>query len=568
MNTSPVFIPVLPESAPFSLEQRSWLNGYLAGLYSWQAGTSTPAAKAVEPLTIYFASQTGGAERAAKKLAKLAPQRGFHPAVKDLGDVTPAELMSEQNVLVIASTYGDGEPPDRARDFWVSLSNGAPRLEHLRFSVLALGDSSYPKFCAFGRQLDLRFAELGATRVAPRIDCDVDWVEPFDTWVEDVLAGLGSTAGLADDDPLEAVSWDRDNPFSAAFTSNKLLSSSGSAKDVRHFEFSLAGSGLSYQCGDAIGVWPENDPALVQEILDISRLDGTTIVSGRRKVQVTLREALEKHFEISRIPRALLESVAERAGQAQLLEPEWLTGRDVVDLLLSAPELGWEPHEFVKLLREIAPRLYSISSSPAAHGESVHLTVSAVRYHAHGRDRSGLCSTFLADRLDTGGTARVFIHENSNFRPPADDVPMIMVGPGTGIAPFRGFLHERRARKATGKTWLFFGDQHAAKDYLYKEELETMVSDGTLTTLDLAWSRDGIEKEYVQHRMLSRAAVIWSWLEAGAAFYVCGDAQRMAKDVDNALHKIVETAGQLTPEQASEYVRNLKAKRRYQRDVY
>jgi sulfite reductase (NADPH) flavoprotein alpha-component len=553
------YIPVLPDSAPFTDEQRAWLNGYLAGLYAWQPAAGAPAAPAeLKPLTILFASQTGGAEKAAKKLAKLAAQRGFKAAILDMGDSKPADLAKTENMLVIASTYGEGEPPDRARDFWTALSNGAPRLEQTKFSVLALGDSAYTKFCEFGKQLDERFAELGASRIAPRRDCDVEWVEPFETWIEEVFSALGDTSAPAA--PMEeAAVIDRDNPVLAPLSTNRLLNAPGSAKDVRHFEFSLAGTGLTYACGDALGVWPKNDPALVDAILTAAALDGAAAVVSRKK-PTTLREALVRDCEITRIPQTLL----AKSGQ----DSDWATGRDVLDLLLAAPGLTPDAQEFVSALRSLAPRLYSISSSPAAHGQSVHLTISAVRYEAHGRPRAGICSTYLADRLPAGDSARIFVHENTNFRPPADEVPLIMIGPGTGIAPFRGFLHDRRARGATGRNWLFFGDQHEATDYLYRGEIEDLLTTGVLTKLDLAWSRDTAAKVYVQNLMLAQAAEFWSWLEAGAAICVCGDAQRMAKDVDAALHRIIESEGAMTCGEATAYVSRLKAERRYQRDVY
>lgn len=560
-------VPVLPDSAPFTPEQRAWLNGYLAGLYAWQPAGVHAAQNAVEqPLLVLFGSQTGGAEKAAKMLAKLAAGRGYKAQVRDMADIKPADLPVEPNVLVIASTYGDGEPPDRAREFWGALSNGAPRLEQTRFSVLALGDSSYAKFCAFGKQLDERFESLGATRIAARRDCDVEWADEFSGWVEEAFSGLGSAAGQGtaeltgfDDADGSDAGPSRENPALAPLTANVRLSAENSAKDVRHFEFSLSGTGLSYACGDALGVWPENDPALVDEILLAAKCDGTTAVK-LKGASMALREALIRRCEITRIPKSLLE---QTGGDA-----DWAAGRDLLDLVNAFPAKSWEPQALVSALRPLAPRLYSISSSPAAHGESVHLTVSAVRYEAHGRERSGVCSTFLADRMQAGGAARIFVHENNAFRPPADDVPLIMIGPGTGIAPFRGFLHDRNARGVTAPNWLFFGDQHEATDYLYRGEIEELQSTGVLTRLDLAWSRDGAEKVYVQHRMLVQSAEIWNWLQQGAAIYVCGDAQRMAKDVECALLSIIEMEGRMTAAEAEAFLSGLKQQRRYQRDVY
>jgi sulfite reductase (NADPH) flavoprotein alpha-component len=570
MNAIAPLVPVMPDSAPFSEEQRAYLNGFLAGLFSWTPANAAPAQPAVPAttLTVLYGSQTGGAEKAAKKLAKLAGQRGFKATIRDMGETKPVDIAAAGNLLVIASTYGDGEPPDRARDFWAALSNGAPRMEKTRFSVLALGDSSYTKFCEFGRQLDARFAELGAQRVVPRRDCDVEWTEHFEDWIAEAFSALGTATPVAPaSEEEEAPAFDRDSPCPSPFTVNRLLSGASSAKDVRHFEFSLEGTGLTYACGDALGVWPENDPAMVQEILDLTKLDGATLVTGRKKQQVTLREALLRHFEITRIPQSLLLEVT--AGRAvETISASWCEGRDIVDLLRLVPDLKWEAPAFTALLRSLSPRLYSISSSPAAHSGSVHLTVSAVRYESHGRQRHGLCSTFLADRLPAGDPARIFVHENNNFRPPAGDVPLIMIGPGTGIAPFRGFLHDRAATGAKGRNWLFFGDQHAASDYLYQEEIEGFHASGLLTRLDLAWSRDSSEKVYVQHLMLAAADEIWAWLNEGACICVCGDATRMARDVDTALHRIIETVGGKTPDEAAAWVKRLQSERRYQRDVY
>jgi sulfite reductase (NADPH) flavoprotein alpha-component len=539
MSNSITMVPVLPESAPFTAEQRSWLNGYLAGLFSWTpTGQAVVApAAALKPATILFASQTGGAEKAAKQLAKKAKTAGFEAAVTNLSSVKPADLAGKERLWVIASTYGDGEPPDSAMDFWKAFSTEQVDLKGAQFSVLALGDSNYVKFCEFGKQLDARFEALGATRVAARQDCDGDWAPQFQTWSSEVL-GAGAMEPAEDE-------VDSHREARSPLVVNEKLSGEGSAKDVRHFEFSLAGTGLQYACGDALSVWPENDPALVEAILAAGSYSGDELVVYKKQ-SITLHEALWKHCDIARAPKA--------------------PGIDLLDYLKEhSPAL--EAQALVDLLKDLKPRLYSISSSPAAHGENVHLTISTVRWESQGRLRNGVCSTFLADRL-SDGTARVSVHENTAFRPPAGDVPLIMIGPGTGIAPFRGFLHERKAVGATGKNWLLFGDQHAATDYLYANEIQAFVADGTLHELDLAWSRDGADKVYVQHLLLAKAEQLYSWLEAGAAIYICGDASRMAKDVDKALHQAIQQASKGTAEEAEAYVRKLKAERRYQRDVY
>lgn len=480
-------VPFIPEGAPFTTEQRAYLNGFLAGLFSKAPATSAP----LKPLTILFGSQTGNAESLAKRLADEAGKAGFAPTVHDMAQYPTGQLAGEKRLLVITSTYGDGEPPDNAKAFWQFLSNGAPRLEGVEFSVLALGDTNYPKFCQHGKNLDARLEELGARRIFERVDCDVDYEENCQKWLAGVL-GAGATV------PATTIGYSRKSPFPAKLITNRKLSGEGSAKDVRHFELAMD---LPYEVGDALGVWPTNDPALVEEFARM--LDGdTTSLAGCELARVDI--------PARRMPAA----------------------------------------EFIAKLKKLQPRLYSISSSPKAHPGQVHLTVSVVRH-----PRNGVCSTFLAERAET---VPVFLQPNKNFRLPADgDTPIIMVGPGTGIAPFRAFLEERQAVGATGKSWLFFGDQHAAMDFLYRDELAP-------TRLDVAFSRDQAEKIYVQHRMLEHAAELFAWLEDGAHFYVCGDAKRMAADVDAALREVVRRAGR-DPDQ---YVAQLQAGRRYQRDVY
>lgn len=593
------FVPVLPESAPFTPEQRAYLNGFLAGLFSHApvpaAAATAPAAQPLAPLAVLFGSQTGTAEKLARRIAREAGRRGFAPTVHDLAKFSPAQLAAEPAVLLVTSTYGDGEPPDNARAFWEALrADAAPRLEKTRFSLCALGDSNYPRFCQFGRDVDARLEALGARRVTPRQDCDVEFDQPFAMWLAAALGALGpgEAGGLKIDDGSTGPStilhppsssdseagWSKANPYSARLKTNRRLSGPGSAKDVRHFEIALGDPGLAYEAGDALGVWPSNCPDLVAAVLAAGGWDGEEAVPGRDGGETSLRRALLRDFELGRIPNALLAHFAQASGDAalrQLVEPsangalqQFLHGRDVLDLLQGQPGVRLQPAEFVALLRKVQPRLYSISSSPKAHPGEVHLTVSAVRYEAHGRARKGVASCFLADRCAADTPVPVFVHANAAFRPPAGDVPLILIGPGTGIAPFRAFLEERAATGATGRNWLFFGDQTATHDYLYREEIEGFVRDGRLTRLDLAWSRDQAEKVYVQHRMLAAADELWRWLEEGAAVYVCGDAGRMAKDVDAALHQVIARAGGRSPEAAREYVKAMQAARRYQRDVY
>ncbi|MEA3187931.1 MAG: sulfite reductase flavoprotein alpha-component, partial [Chthoniobacter sp.] len=369
----------------------------------------------------------------------------------------------------------------------------------------------------------------------------------------------------------------RKNPFPATLLTNRKLTADSSAKETRHFEISLEGSGLTYEVGDALGVFPTNCPALVEDILRALNCDGEEAVPAPDGGEVPLRIALERHYEITKAPAPLLKLIAERSADPtlrDLLIPDakdalkhYLWGREIVDLLVDFSSAKVGAAEFVGLLKKLQPRLYSISSSLKAFRNQVHLTIAAVRYESFGRKRNGVCSTFLADRVN--GSVPVFVQTSHGFRvPPCDDRPMIMVGPGTGVAPFRAFLHERRATGAKGRSWLFFGDQRAASDFLYREELEAMLADGHLTKLSTAFSRDQAEKIYVQNRMLENAADLWAWLQDGAHFYVCGDASRMAKDVDATLHSVIETAGGLSKEDAEAYVQKLKTEKRYQRDVY
>jgi sulfite reductase (NADPH) flavoprotein alpha-component len=613
-------VPVLPESAPFTPEQRAYLNGFLAGLFSRAPvingpfAVAAPEAPSLQPLTILFGSQTGNAENLARRIARESGKRGFAPTIHDLANYPTAQLASERNLVIVTSTYGDGEPPDNARSFWEFLRNDAtPKLPQTRFSVLALGDSNYPRFCAFGKAIDARLEALGAKRVHGRVDCDVEFEEPFQKWLNGALQTLSesttrvpcvlSPAPTSGEDrgnvgttlreidvPAESrrdacnavetrAVFDRNNPFPAALASNRVLNGPGSAKDTRHFEFTLDGSELSYEVGDALGVRPQNCPLLVEELIAALNRSGDEPVPDGRGETVSLRTALLTKYEITRIPQPLLETFSERSGDAllrKLTEPRvngeltrFLWGREIIDLLLTYPGVRFAPDEFVGLLKKLQPRLYSISSSQKAHPGRVHLTVGVVRYESLGRARKGVCSTFLAERVGAHERVPVFVHRNTNFRPPRDlEAPMIMVGPGTGIAPFRAFLEERRATGATGRNWLFFGDQRSASDFLYRDEMEGLLREGTLARLDTAFSRDQAEKIYVQQRMLENARELFEWLEAGGHFYVCGDASRMAKDVDSALHQVIANASGRTPEQAAEFVRRLQSEKRYQRDVY
>jgi len=542
MNT----IPQIPEAAPFSTEQRAWINGYLAGLFSGNTASATLAASAASlgSLLFLYGSQTGTAESLARRFSKEAKKRGYEPKVVGMENYATVDFAAEPRMAIITSTYGDGEMPDNAQSFWEYLQgNAAVNLKQTSYSVLALGDRNYTLFCEAGRKFDVRLAELAATRIQDRVDCDVDYEEAANAWFEGFLTRLnGGSPSLSVIEPekesmADAPTFSKANPFPALLQTNRLLNGPESSKETRHFEISLAGSGLEYEVGDALGVLPRNCPDLVDEVLRASGLTGEE-TARVNSLGISLREALISKFDLKPFLAAL-------PGKASAAE----------DLI--AP------------LRKLQPRLYSISSSPKAHPGEVHLTVGIVRYEAGGRQIKGVCSTYLADRVEAAGHVPVFVHKSPSFRLPADlSRPVIMVGPGTGIAPFRAFLEERRATGASGKNWLFFGDQRSMCDFLYQEELQAMQADGTLSRLDVAFSRDQAEKVYVQHRMLEQAGELWAWLQDGASFYVCGDAKRMAKDVDAALHRVAETAGGLSPDGAADFLAQLKTEKRYLRDVY
>jgi sulfite reductase (NADPH) flavoprotein alpha-component len=539
-------VPLIPETAPFSAEQRAWLNGFLAGIFSRSPGaaTSPSPSAALTPLTILYGSQTGTAESLAKQISKEAGKRGFAPAILDMAAVSVDQLPSHSNLLVITSTYGEGEPPDSAKALHTALREGSHALASVRYSVCALGDTNYTLFCQAGKDFDTYLEKHGATRIAPRADCDV---------------GSASAVGASQATPEPApLAYDKKNPFPAPVLTVRNLNAPGSAKEVNHVEFDLTGSGLTYEAGDALGVIPQNCSDLVSAVIQSLGCDGEEAVPTPAG-ELPLRTALLQHYDLGKPAPALLELLNVKDAPA----PHHVL--DALHIASAKPA----PVAFVGALKKLQPRLYSISSSPKAHPGQVHLTVGAVRYELNGLPRKGVCSTFLAERALAHGTVGVFVHANKAFRPPSDpSAPMIMVGPGTGIAPFRAFLEERAATGASGKNWLFFGDQKASSDFLYRDELQAMRASGVLTRLDLAFSRDQPEKIYVQNKMLDNAAELFAWLEQGACFYVCGDASRMAKDVDAALHKVVELAGKKSPEEAAAYVQSLKTAKRYQRDVY
>ncbi|MDX8126607.1 sulfite reductase subunit alpha [Methylomonas sp. OY6] len=576
--------PFIPQNAPFSDTQRAWLGGFFAGMHSHmlQSAGSVNQANA-RTLHILYGTQTGNSESLANDAANAAKKHGLQPVVKSMDEVEIGQLPQMQYLLIITSTYGEGAMPDNAEMLWEAAnSDAAPHLDNVNYSVLALGDTSYDLFCQAGIDWDNKLAALGAKRVFDRVDCDVDFEAPAEKWLSEVIplmAEGASIVAVVDTETQAAKSvYNRKNPFPAKMRVNRIVTALDSSKETRHYEISIDGSGLSYEAGDALCVIPTNCPDLVAQIVKAIGCTGAEDEPVNGEL-MKLSDALRTHFEIKLPSKELIEEIASRSGDQELNAlllssdkeklSDYLWGRDILDLLLQFPGVEFSAAEFLRLLKPLQHRAYSISSSGKKHPDSVHLTVASVRYDAHGRQHKGVCSTYLADLVNEETDVRIFFTPNNNFRVPADDsLPMIMVGPGTGIAPFRAFLQEREFRKASGKNWLFFGDRNASTDFIYREEIEAMQSSGLLTKLDLAFSRDQAEKIYVQDRMKEHGAELYAWLEQGGYFFVCGDAYRMAKDVDQALHDVIREHGKKTLVEAVEYVNQLKKDKRYVRDVY
>jgi sulfite reductase (NADPH) flavoprotein alpha-component len=585
-------LPTLTES------QKVWLSGYLAASQSAYV-SGTPEAPAAEfsaqsigqtiskEVTILYGSQTGNAQGLAENAGKTLEGRGFQVTVSSMSDFKPNNLKKVQNLLIIVSTHGEGDPPDNALSFHEFLhGRRAPKLDDLRFSVLSLGDSSYEFFCQTGKEFDQRLEELGGTRLYPRVDCDLDYDEPASEWLEGVFGSLRKAQGGGAAPAPAAASqagesaYSRTNPFKAEVLENINLNGRGSNKETRHIELSLEGSGLTFEPGDSLGIYPENDPALVDMLLEELKWDSEEMVTVNKQGDVRpLKEALISHFEITVLTKPLLEQAAQLSANEdlrELLSPgneekvkAYLEGRDLLDLVRDFGPWGKSAQEFISILRKIPARLYSIASSLSANPDEVHLTISAVRYDAHGRERKGVCSILCAERLQPGDTLPIYIQHNQNFKLPKNpDTPIIMIGPGTGVAPFRSFMQEREEIGAKGKSWLFFGDQHFVTDFLYQTEWQKWLKDGVLTKMDVAFSRDTDEKVYVQHRMLEHSKELFEWLEEGAAVYICGDEKNMAHDVHNTLIEIIEKEGGMGREKAEDYLADMQQQKRYQRDVY
>jgi sulfite reductase (NADPH) flavoprotein alpha-component len=582
MNSS-----LIPKTAPFAEEeieilnrvvgparpaQRAWLSGFLAGLDA-AATVPQPAvvAQFAEPLTILYASESGNSERLASDMAKSARKMGLKPSIVDMADLEVATLASARRLVVIAATWGEGDPPARAtRAYRELMADGAPRLEGVEFSVLALGDTAYTEFCAVGKALDARLEALGGKRVADRVDCDLDFAQPAGRWTETVLKVLAPTGEasrgrvIAGDFGAKTASNADLSPLEAEITTLIDLNSSRSEKETIHVELGFDGAAPRYKPGDSLDLYPENDAAYVDDVLKAAGLASDNALRGEltkdRDVTTLSVKALESYAATTGHPRvkALLESRDARA---------WITGRQLIDLLQSFP-MALTADQLRQVTRPLAPRAYSIASSRREVGEEAHLLISAVRYESFGRARKGVASGYVADQMKTGQRLRVKLRPNRHFALPAPDRDIIMIGPGTGVAPFRAFVQERRATGAHGRSWLFFGDRHFTHDFLYQLEWQDALKDGALARMDVAFSRDTPEKRYVQHRMWEKRRDLVDWLDNGAYFYVCGDAKAMAKDVRATLVRAYAEVKALSPEAAEQAVSELDRAHRYLQDTY
>lgn len=579
--------------------QASWLSGYLTALHA-RAGAvlpaqpntdaAAPASAAAREITILFGSQTGNCSGLARKLSKKLAEQGGQVTVSSMSDFKPNHLKKIENLLILVSTHGEGDPPDNAISFYEFLhSKRAPRLEGLSYSVLALGDTSYEFFCQTGKDFDKRLEELGGKRLVPRVDCDVDFDEPAGEWITEVLRAfreegsqsapsspsIGATAANEIDHEFS-----RTNPFHAEILENINLNGRGSDRETRHIELCLEGSGLEYEPGDSLGIYPENHPQLVDELIGFMEWNPEEAISiNKQGEKMALRDALLRHYEITVLTKPLLALAAGLSSDERLQElvqpgheqelKAYLEGRDLLDLVQDYQFKGTPAQSFAGILRKLPARLYSIASSSKGYPDEVHITIRKVQYESYGRDRFGVCSVQLAERLQSGATLPVYIQHNPNFKLPENpETPIIMIGPGTGVAPFRAFLSDREESGAEGKTWLFYGDQHFTTDFLYQTDWQRWLKDGVLTRMDVAFSRDTDKKIYVQHRMLEKKRELYEWLQEGACVYVCGDEKKMAHDVHATLAAILEQEGGLSPEDAAEYLQRMQQEKRYQRDVY
>ncbi len=572
--------------------QQAWVSGYLAAAAQLASGagavSTATAPQQAAVLTILYASQTGNAKGVAAKIKAAAEAQGVAVQLQDIASYKTNALAKEKFLIIVTSTYGEGEPPESAVSFHKFLfGKKAPKLPELQYAVLGLGDTSYEFFCKTAVDFDEQLEALGAKRLFARADLDVDYADAAASWQQgalDVFSPLLKAAGAGS---AQVIAWpgstatagshspyDKQHPATAELAANQKITARNSTKDVRHIEISLADTGLTYQPGDALGVFFDNDPALVDAVLQATGNAGDAEVSLGGQT-LTLRQALQAELELTQSYPSFVEKYAAATSNSELQQlasdktalRAYLAERQTADVILQHPAV-LTAQALVDCLRKVQPRLYSIASSQAEVGEEVHLTVGVVRFDAFGQTHLGGASGFLAERLEEGGKLRVFVEHNDNFRLPDHDTPVIMIGPGTGIAPFRAFLQERDNAGATGQNWLFFGNPHFTRDFLYQVELQDYLKRGVLSKLDVAFSRDQAQKVYVQDKLKAKGAEVWSWLQQGAHLYICGDGNRMAKDVHQALLNIAAEHGGLSADAAADYFEQLRESKRYQKDVY
>ncbi|EKN3625761.1 NADPH-dependent assimilatory sulfite reductase flavoprotein subunit [Yersinia enterocolitica] len=572
----------------FSPTQMAWLSGYFWGMVNQQPGAVVApavAAPVAVTITLISASQTGNARRLAEQLRDDLMAAKLNANLVNAGDYKFKQIAQERLLVIVASTQGEGEPAEEAVALHKFLfSKKAPKLPETAFAVFGLGDTSYEHFCQAGKGFDNKLAELGAQRLLERVDADVEYQESAQQWRQQIVAALQARVPVQSAvavtpsgaiDEITSSPYSKTAPLTAQLSVLQKVTGRNSEKDVRHIEIDLGDSGLRYQPGDALGVWFDNDPALVEELLALLWLKGDEQVSIDGQ-NISLSQALRSQLELTQNTTVIVDKYAALSRDEKLIAlladkpalQHYAKNTPIVDMVRQAPS-DLNADQLVALLRPLTPRLYSIASSQAETENEVHITVGVVRYDIDGRPRTGGASGYLADRLEVDGDIRIFIEHNDNFRLPANpETPVIMIGPGTGIAPFRAFMQQREADGATGKNWLLFGNPHFTEDFLYQVEWQRYVKDGLLTRIDLAWSRDQIHKIYVQDKLREQGAELWDWIQQGAHIYVCGDANRMAKDVEQVLLDVVALHGAMDAEQADEYLSELRLARRYQRDVY
>lgn len=581
-------------------EQRLWLSGYLAA--NQQASTTSdntqqiqqvseaaPSAEAVKPrdITVLYGSETGNAQSLAELLDQRLTENGYIVTLSSMDAFKTKELKKVEDLFIVSATHGEGDPPDNAITFHEFLhSRKAPKLEGVRYSVLALGDESYEFFCQTGKDFDARLAELGGERLTDRVDCDLDFDEPAENWMQNVLEALSgpndNRAAVAETtetiQSAKEKKYSKSNPYEAEVLENINLTGRGSNKEVRHVELLLDNYGEGFEPGDCLAIIPENDPVIVTQLISLLGWDPElTVEIDNKGNTASLTEAFTEHFEITKLTIPLVKKLAELVDDeslnAKLAEDGWVQtyveGRDLIDFFKAYNASNIQPSDLLEALRKLPAREYSIASSYKANPDEVHITVGAVRYNAHDRDREGVCSIQLAERVQPGDTVKMYLKKNPNFKFPfEEDKKVIMIGPGTGVAPFRSYLEEREELDLKGNTWLFFGEQHFTTDFLYQTDWQTWLNDGILSKLDVAFSRDTDEKVYVQHRIEENSELFFQWLEEGAAIYVCGDEKYMAKDVNEAILRVIAKEGNMSEADAEAYLNQMKTEKRYQRDIY